>query len=125
MTWASLHKSAVISFGYPPNWNSHCIKGNENSNKVTKDVHINNISDINHVHLLKDLFSNYGHEISPSSLIYFNRNFTIRMFFEDHDPAHFHVLKDTHSHKSLAKVNIENLIYYQLNQVLLRLNQRF
>jgi uncharacterized protein DUF4160 len=114
MTWARKNRSTVLSFGYVPHWDRDRIEAEflhidaqQNINSI--QVNIPNLSAPAHVETHEQMLSNYGRDISPSSLIYEGNGFFIRMFSNDHDPPHFHVLLHRDTSRTQAKCAIRTL----------------
>ncbi len=97
MTWAIENDSAVISFGYPPNWNRDFIHAQFDRLDAVGEIDslpidVRNLSAPEHVETHREVIINFGADVSASSLIHTADGFVIRMYSNDHNPPHFHVL---------------------------------
>jgi hypothetical protein len=113
MLWAKQNDSWVLSFAFPPNWGENCIEAqlremDAHSNITSVAVQIPNLSRPEHAAVHENSIRNYGRTLSASSLVFQGIGFVIRMYFNDHDPAHFHVL-EANSSETLARLTIETL----------------
>jgi len=115
MLWAKQNESTILSFALPPNWADDHVNAsyleidNVSKNLTSSEITIPNLSEPEHVKIHRNLISNYGRIISPSSLVYEGDGFVVRMYFDDHPPPHFHVLKRRDTSETLAKYTIETL----------------
>lgn len=66
-----------------------------------------NVATTEHVDQHHELVFNYQRSISPSTLIFDGGAFVVRMYFDDHEPPHFHVLARRNTSDTLAKFAIE------------------
>ena len=69
---------------------------------------IANLSKPEHVVTHAELIDNYGLAVSPSSSVYEGDGFVIRMFFNNHNPPHFHVFEPNMT-DVIARYIIESL----------------
>jgi hypothetical protein len=114
LLWAKKTDSFVLSVGFEPEWSQDQIAAEHDeivgdNPCVTTAVIIRNVSNPTHVHGFTDLIINYGLVLSPSSLVKEADTFSVRMFFNDHDPPHFHVMFAEDPSKTMARVRIDNL----------------
>ncbi len=114
MTWARENESAVFSFGHPPDWNGNFVPARFDRMDVSGyiksiAVNIRNLSAPAHVESHRETLINYGHNISPSSLIHEGDGFVIRMCANDHNPPHFHLLLHRDTSKTQATLAIATL----------------
>ena len=114
MTWARKNNSIVLSFGYPPDWSQDHISAHfddldPSGNYRSMPVVIRNLSRSDHLQSHSRTIQEYGHEISPSTLIYESGTFTARMYPYDHNPPHMHVFSKTYTKGYAAKVAIKTL----------------
>ncbi len=96
MLWAKENESIVLSFAFSPSWESpflhaQFLQMNDDMSIVDTEVQVANLSRIEHVTTHRDLIVNFGLVLATSSRVYVGDGFEIRMFFDDHDPPHFHV----------------------------------
>jgi Domain of unknown function (DUF4160) len=113
MLWAKQNHSWVLSFAFPPDWGANHIDAqfremDANADITSTAVQIPNLSRPEHVSVHENSIRNYGRTLSASSMVYQGTGFVIRMYFNDHDPAHFHVL-EANSSETLARLTIETL----------------
>src|SRR5450755_4625970 len=85
------------SFAFPPNWGNSWVRAQyremaDDFNITSTDVQMPNLSNPGHVTTHRDLIDNYGRVTLPSSLVYEGDGFVIRMYVDDHNPPHFHVV---------------------------------
>jgi hypothetical protein len=114
MTWAKQNNSAVFSFGHPPNWNTDFIHAQFDAMDVTGEINsisidVPNLSTPEHAETHRGTIRNYGHTVSPSSLIHDGNGFVVRMYSYDHNPPHFHVLLHRNTSETQAKCAIATL----------------
>lgn len=114
MLWANQNKSAILSFAFVPSWSKSHVRAQfhemDGGGKLTpSEIAVPNLSKLEHVEVHHDLIANYGRELSSSSLIHEGDGFAIRIWFNDHNPPHFHVLARKDTSESLAKCAIETL----------------
>jgi hypothetical protein len=127
ITWAKKNGSAVFSFGFPPLWDQDPLHATYAELTDTGEVmavatDVANLSRLEHVQRNAELLHNYGGEVSPSSLVYEGNGFAVRMYFDDHDPPHFHVLlrRDTSDTQAKCRVDNFDLLAGELPAVLRR-----
>ncbi len=110
---AFLKRSLCVSIGYSPTWTESEVRGiltpvvGEEPNDMER-VAVRNLSCLEHIGLHREFILNAGLAISPSSLVFEGQGFVIRMYFDDHDPPHIHVLERRDSQQSMAKMAIES-----------------
>lgn len=106
---AFLKNSLCVSIASSPAWTESEVRGTlapaggEDANQA---VTVCNLSSPEHIGLHREFILNAGLAISPSSLVYEGYGFVIRMYFDDHDPPHIHVLERRDSAQSMAKIAI-------------------
>ena len=98
MLWAKQNESSILSFGFLPVWDNCHVSAKlqimDHAAEITAtELQIPNLSKPEHVIIHAALINNYGKILSPSSLIYEGNGFAVRMFFNDHNPPHFHVFR--------------------------------
>jgi Domain of unknown function (DUF4160) len=96
MLWAKQNESSILNFAFHSDWNdshvsAHFREMDEEEEITSADCEIPNLSNPKHVAIHSALIANFGHAMSPSSVIYEGQGFIVRMFFNDHPPPHFHV----------------------------------
>lgn len=114
MLWAKQNGSAILSFAFAPDWSESQVEAqflemDHSTAIVSADVTIPNLSKPSHVTTHRELINNYGRKISSSSLIYEGEGFVIRIWFNDHNPPHFHVLARRDTSETLARCAIATL----------------
>jgi hypothetical protein len=114
MLWAKQNESTIVSFAFPPNWEAshvqaHFHEMDEAGDINSAEIQIPNLSKPEHVTIHRDLIANYGRTMSSSSVVYDGDGFVVRMFFNDHNPPHFHVMARRDTSETLAKCAIETL----------------
>jgi hypothetical protein len=113
MLWAKQNDSLVLSFAFNSNWSERLIQAqlreiDQHFNITSNPVEIRNLSSLEHVAVHQNVISDYGRDLSASSLVHEGNGFAIRMYFNDHPPAHFHVL-EVNSPDTLARYRIDTL----------------
>lgn len=114
MTLAFKNETATFSFSFIEHWSDerigaqHCSLSDE-GDIICSNITIRNISNQKHVDYWQDPLRDYGHDVSYSSLIYSDSGFVIRMFLDDHDPPHIHLLENSNSSCTMAKIAIKTL----------------
>lgn len=114
MLWAKQNGSMIVSFSFPPNWGGSHVDAqfheiDEGGNFTSSDIQIPNLSRLEHVAAHGTLIDEYGRTIAASSVVYEGGGFAIRMFFNDHDPPHFHVMMRRDTSETLARYAIQTL----------------
>jgi hypothetical protein len=113
LLWARKTNSFVLSIGFIPTWNQASLAAKHieigAGGETTTDITIPNIANVEHVDQHRELIVNYGRVISASSLVFTGDDFVIRMFFDDHDPPHFHVMSREEHPRTIAKYRIDFL----------------
>jgi len=114
MRRAAMNDSAIVSFPVNQLWEHAAIDAErqtleESGNINLTQISIRNISNPTHVAVHEEWINRYGREVSPSSLVYEGDGFVIRMFFDDHEPPHFHVMLRRDSSFYAAKISIQSL----------------
>jgi hypothetical protein len=113
MLWAKQNESPILSFAVPPNWIDSWVQAQfrelaEDSNITSADIQIPNLSNPGHVTIHRNLINNYGRVAPLSSRVYEGDGFVIRMYVNDHNPPHFHVV-DAYTSETVARYAIETL----------------
>lgn len=114
MLWAKLNQSMIVSFGFTPNWTASQISAQFNQLDQdcgirTSPVEIPNLAVLNHVDIHRTLITEYGQDISNSSLIHEGNGFVVRMYLNDHNPPHFHVMMRRDTSDTAARYAIRTL----------------
>jgi hypothetical protein len=114
MLWAKQNGSAVLSFKFVSDWATSHLAANYremdlDGNVTSTDVTIPNLAAPEHVAIHENLIATYGHDTSRSSVVHEGDGFVVRMFFNDHDPPHFHVLARRDASETVARYAIETL----------------
>ena len=78
-----------------PNWISNL--------SAARQVKIRNVANLEHIPAYREQITNAGLELSASSLVYEGDGFVVRMFFNDHEPPHIHILASRDSTANIAK----------------------
>lgn len=106
MLWAMLSNSAVLSFALANCWEASFITAKHSVidllKVVTADVEVANLAKPDHVAVHENLIREYGFNLSSSSIIYECEDFTLRMYFNDHNPPHFHLMAPEDASKTIA-----------------------
>jgi hypothetical protein len=113
MLWARQNDSALLSFAFDDIWNANRIEAQlhemvDAGNIIVTNIEIPNLSNEGHVRIHKELLRDYGIGISATSLVYRGDSFDVRMFFNDHNPPHFHVTSRG-TNEMLARYAIKTL----------------
>lgn len=108
------NKSAILSFAFREVWDSPKLQAShfkidESDNVVPTDIEVPNLAKPEHVTAHEVLIQTLGTDLSSSSIIYESEDFVLRMYFNDHDPPHFHVMAQHDSSETLARFRINNL----------------
>ena len=114
MLWAKQNDSIILSFAFPPNWADPHVRAefremDQMRNINSNEIDIPNISTQQHVEAHRILINDYGRSIATSSLIYEGNGFVIRMYSNDHNPPHFHVMGRGNTADTIARYAIETL----------------
>lgn len=113
LTWADKEKTVTVSFGHAAPWDHNEIPGvrysiDTNGKDTYAPVNIPNLSVLAHVDTWRDLLRDQGFEESASSVIYRGDGFIVRMFLNDHEPPHVHVMP-LDSYQTLGKLRLDTL----------------
>jgi hypothetical protein len=108
------NKSAILSFAFRevwdnPNLQAVNLKMDETGSVVSRDIDVPNLATPEHVTAHERLIQELGTDPSSSSIIYESEDFVLRMYFNDHDPPHFHVMAQHDSSETLARFTINTL----------------
>jgi hypothetical protein len=108
------NESAILSFALrevwgDPNLRAAHLKIHEIGGLVSRDVNIPNLAKPEHVTTHEQLIRKLGIDLAASSIIYECEDFVLRMYFNDHDPPHFHVMAQHDSSETLARFTINTL----------------
>jgi hypothetical protein len=114
MLWANRSRSLVLSLGFPPHWGCNEIAAQlevmaDSCDITITNIRIPNISIPEHTNDHRELLANFGKDESASSIIYQGDEFVVRMYFNDHNPPHFHVFLPGDQATTLATVSIDTL----------------
>lgn len=120
---ASWEKSLVLSIGHEAPWSEHLIPAIKHSLDaqgmlLNTSIEVGNIAKQAHVECWKREITDYGLDLSKTSLLFRGNGFVLRMYFKDHDPPHLHVYERSDDVKTLlAKVCINNcdILYGRLD----------
>ena len=108
------NKSAILSFAFRQVWDdpklqvTH-IEVDESENVVSRDIEVPNLAKLEHVKTNHVFIQELGTDLSSSSIVHESEDFVLRMYFNDHDPPHFHVMGQHDSSETLARFRIDNL----------------
>lgn len=111
---AKENKSATLSFAFRevwdnPNLQATHLKMDENGGVASSEIKVPNLAKPEHVTAHERLIQELGTDPSSSSIIYESEDFVLRMYFNDHDPPHFHVMAQHDSSETLARFTINTL----------------
>ena len=115
LLWANRNLSVVLSLGFPPHWSRNQIAAqreemNEDEGTISvTPIIIPNLSQPEHAHDHRELIANYGLHLSASSIVFEGNGFVARMYFNDHDPPHFHICLPGDPIRTVATCSIETL----------------
>lgn len=117
MTWAYRNTSAVFSFDHRADWHESSIEAQHHQldpagNASCTDVNIRNLSTPGHVEAHRAILANYGVPVSQSSVILRGDGYVIRMYSNDHNPPHFHVLLNSGDQAKCAIPTLDLLAGY-------------
>jgi len=111
---ALANKSAILSFAFRqvwdnPNLPATHLKLDGSEDVVSTDIEVPNLAKPEHVTIHEELIQEIGADLSSSSIIHEGEDFVLRMYFNDHDPPHFHVMALSNSSETLARFTIKTL----------------
>lgn len=111
---ATENKSATLSFAFRKVWDSPNLQAahleiDESEDVVLRDIEVPNLATPEHLTAHEELIQDLGTDLSSSSIIYEGEDFVLRMYFNDHDPPHFHVMAQHDSSETLARFRINTL----------------
>jgi hypothetical protein len=106
--------SAVLSFPSTATWMPSRLgvqryELHESADEVWLEIEILNFADTVHVTEHLEFLISLGADLSASSIIHENDDFTLRMYFNDHDPPHFHVMEQHRPSETIARFRIDTL----------------
>ena len=112
MICAVTNDSAIVSFSANGNWEHEVVQAERHTKSELGEVNqapvsIRNISNAAHVTFHQEWIRTYARIVAASSLVYEGDGFVIRMFFDDHEPPHFHVMLRRDTSFYVAKISIE------------------
>jgi hypothetical protein len=114
MLRAVTNKSAILSFALVEPWGlprlvaQHLTVGDA-IGEVLADIEVNNLADPRHIAEHSEFLRGVGADLSSSSIIFENEEFVLRMYFNDHDPPHFHVMEQHRPSVTIARFRIDTL----------------
>src|SRR5258708_2104855 len=108
------NKSAILSFAFRQVWESPILlvthlTVKESDGVSSGDIDVPNLAKPEHVTIHEELIQELGRDLSSSSIIYEGEDFVLRMYFNDHDPPHFHVMANNDSSETIARFRIKTL----------------
>jgi hypothetical protein len=108
------NKSAILSFAFRQVWESPILlvthwKVDESDDVSSVDIDLPNLAKPEHVTIHEELIQTLAMDLSSSSIIYEGEDFVLRMYFNDHDPPHFHVMANNDSSETIARFGIKTL----------------
>ena len=108
------NKSAILSFAFRKVWESPILLAThltmeESAVVSSMDIEVPNLAKPEHVTIHEGLIRELGIDQSSSSIIYEGEDFVLRMYFNDHDPPHFHVMAPNDSSETIARFTIKTL----------------
>ncbi|MCL4841099.1 MAG: DUF4160 domain-containing protein [Bryobacteraceae bacterium] len=108
------NKSAILSFAFREVWESPYVLAvharlDEVECVICREVEIPNLATPEHVTEHEMLIQELGTDLSASSIIYECDDFVLRIYFNDHNPPHFHVMTQQNPSETLARFRISNL----------------
>lgn len=111
---ATENKSATLSFALRGVWDNAYLQAahlkiDESKDVARMDIEVPNLAKPEHVTAHEKLIQELGTDLSSSSIIYEGEEFVLRMYFNDHDPPHFHVMAQHDSSETLARFRIDTL----------------
>lgn len=114
MSWARANSTAVLSFPLGDDWTDAFISATlqelDDTSAVQEcDIEVPNLAGPDHVEIHRELILNYGNELSHSSVVYEGDGFVVRIYFNDHNPPHFHVMESGNTARTIARLSISNL----------------
>lgn len=115
LTAAYLEKSLTASFCLENNWDLHTINAirfwiaEGSGTEQSEPIEIANISTTDHIEKWKDKISYLGHSESHSFIIHTNDAFIMKMYANDHNPPHIHILRSGTPQIPLSRIKIETI----------------
>jgi hypothetical protein len=108
---ATENRSAVLSFALTEAWEEPYVQARhlKRDEFEAKDMLVPNLAKPEHVTVHDVLIKELGIDLSSSSIVYRADDFVLRMYFNDHDPPHFHVMAGHDSSVTLARFRIDTL----------------
>ena len=108
------NRSAVLSFAFrqvwdPPNLQAIHLKVDDLGEVLSRDIEVPNLAKEEHVGIHEQLVREIGTDLSQSSIIYEGKDFVLRIYFNDHNPPHFHVMAHNNTSETLARFRIDTL----------------
>jgi hypothetical protein len=114
MLWALENKSAILSFAFRqvwdlPNLQATHSKMDDLGTEVVREIEVPNLAKPEHVAFHEEFIREIGFDLSQSSIIYEGAGFVLRIYFNDHNPPHFHVMAQNNTSETLARFRIDTL----------------
>jgi hypothetical protein len=108
------NKSAILSFAFRQAWESPIVlvthwEVDESDDFSSMDKDLQNLAKPEHVTIHEEFIQTLAMDLSSSSIIYEGEDFVLRMYFNDHDPPHFHVMANNDSSETIARFEIKTL----------------
>jgi hypothetical protein len=106
--------SLILSFAFRHVWDLPNLQAihsrmDDTGIVVSNQVEIQNLAKTEHVAIHEGLIREIGIDLSCSSIIYEGEGFVLRIYFNDHDPPHFHVMARSNTSETLARFRIDTL----------------
>ena len=108
------NKSAILSFAFRQVWDlpklraTH-LKVDDLGTVFSRNIEVPNLAKQEHVAIHEELVREIGIDLSQSSIIYEGEGFVLRIYFNDHDPPHFHVMAQNNTSETVARFRIDTL----------------
>lgn len=114
MLRATNNRSVILSFALTAIWDNPLIPAEHrqldgSGQIISTNINIPNLATPAHVTAHEALIQELGNDLSASSIIYESEEFVLRMYFNDHDPPHFHVMSQHNTSETLARFSISTL----------------
>jgi hypothetical protein len=114
MSRALENSSAILSFAFRQVWDLPYLQAthsklDDTGAVVSNHVDVPNLAKQEHVATHEELVREIGIDLSRSSIIYKGEGFVLRIYFNDHNPPHFHVMAQSNTSETLARFRIDTM----------------
>jgi hypothetical protein len=108
------NKSAILSFAFLQVWENPILlathlTADESYDVSSRAISVPNLAKPEHITAHEEFIRELGIDQSSSSIIYEGEDFVLRIYFDDHDPPHFHVMAHSKASETIARFRIKTL----------------